>query len=298
VIAEMQRSKADAQINRNRDVAVDDFIAFCGAHPVVIAQIWEDLQTTDLMFREREGSPLVPVRIDTQRKRCVHLKNFLRTFIFLHQHQTEKQRKLPFQRTEKIIRRWAWFFIKRIAALRASEIAWPEDDKWTTIFIISVDGVHCAFHEVKHPALSKDPKCCSHKLNGPGLSCEMAMHVWLPRIVWMKRNAITKTNDVTNFKAELRGKIPPGKKVIGDGGCRIKDDPMMATPNAFDPPELKTFKARARMRQEALHAKIQSFRCLQSRFRHSVERHEDCFFACSAVVQHDVELVSPLCDVW
>jgi hypothetical protein len=71
----------------------------------------------------------------------------------------------------------------------------------------------------------------------------------------------------------------------------------LATPNYLDPEPLKTFKARARMRQEAFHSKVKQFNCLNVPFQHSAARHKTCFMAACVVAQYDLELGTPLFDV-
>jgi len=281
---------------QKRETSVEDFKSFFGSHPAVLAQIWEDLQTTSATLEDKNGNT-VSAQIDTTKTRSVHLKNFLRAHQFLKQYQTEKQRKLPFRNMEKTLRKWCWYFVERMAALRQEKIVWPDDSEWTTAYIATVDGVHCLFHEVKHAVLAKDPNYFSHKKNGPGLSYELALHIWEPRLIWLKRNAKTKTNDLGNYKSELKGKVPASKKLVVDRGYHDSKDKQLAPPNSYDTEELQIFKAHARMRQEGFHAKIEAFGCLHQRFRHSVKWHEDCFTACCIICQYQMELVSPVYDV-
>ena len=53
----------------------------------------------------------------------------------------------------------------------------------------------------------------SWKSNGAGVSWELALHLYEPRLVWAKRNEKTKTNDRQNFveAGGLRDQIPAGK---------------------------------------------------------------------------------------
>lgn len=181
------------------------------------------------------------------------------------------------------------------------QIVWPQDHEWgATNFIISVDGVNCQFHEVKHPTLSKNPDIYDHKKNGPGLSYELALDLWRSKLVWASQKTKTKQNDRKWFARPggLRSKIPDGKKAIADSGYRKGGDPKVATPNSFDHPLLREFKARARMRQESFNERIKRFDCLNTaRFVHSRKRHEDCFFAVCVICAYEMELVSPLFDV-
>jgi len=66
----------ERQRKQNRDANIEDFKAVYGMHPLVLETIWEELQTATILS----------ARIDTSKKRAIHLKNFLRAkqfFIFL-----------------------------------------------------------------------------------------------------------------------------------------------------------------------------------------------------------------------
>jgi len=280
----------DRLFKLDREILIEEFKSYYGSHPVVLAQVWEELQTTTI-----PGA-----RIDTSRKRSVHLKTFLRSMQFLKQYPTERQRRVQFARSRTTIRTWSKYFIKRIQALKAIKIRWPDDNEWTTTFIVSVDGVHCVYHEEKHPTLSQDPNIFSWKNNGPGLSYELALHLFEPRLVWVKQSEITKHNDRQNFvkPGGIRDHIPDGKKAITDRGYRGKGgDEKVAHPNSYDSEDLRTFKARARMRQENFHIRIKLFKCLDGKFRHSREYHQMCFEAICVLCVYEMELVNPLFDI-
>jgi len=274
-------------MRQKRSVQINDFKSYFGAQPVVLARLWLQLQVT----------PTQAARIDTSRTRSVHLKNFLRSNQFLKQYGLEGVRKLQQGNTEKTVRRWCWYFVERIAILRADKIKWPADGEWTTYFIISVDGVQCRYHEEDHPILSKDPTFFAHKFNGPGLGYELALHLFESRLVWLKQNPNTSENDRLVYTQELEQKIPVGRVAIADGGYRKKGDRKLATPNPHDPPELRTFKARARMRQEHFHSRIKRYKSLDMPFRHGRDRHEQIFEAVCVILCFEMELVSPLFDV-
>lgn len=156
----------ERQNRLQRKTLVADFRAVYGTHPLVLASVWEDLQTTSI----------AEARIDTT-KRWVHMKNLLRTMFFAQSYPTEQQMKVLFGNTEKTVQKFVWYFLERIQELKAAKVIWPEDDEWTTSFIISVNGIRLKFHEVKHPTLSKDPAFYDFKSNGPGLSYELALHL-------------------------------------------------------------------------------------------------------------------------
>jgi len=251
---------------------------------MIYAEIWHDLQTT-----ANPSARIDPTRIG------VTLENYLFALLFFKTYPTEEHLSGSWGYCETIVRKWAWFFLEKIAALKAEVIVWP--GQWTTIFIISVDGVHCRYHEEKHPTLSKDTKLFSHKFNGPGLAYEIAIDLFTSKVVWVRGPYKAGHSDRQIYKKELRQKIPQGKKVVADGGYASKKSPELATPNALDPKELLTFKARARMRQESFHSRLKKFDCLNEPFRHSVDRHHTCFMAACVIAQYDITMCTPLLDV-
>lgn len=278
------------QKRQRRATNVEDFKAEFGTHPTVIAEIWVDLQTTTIDA----------ARIDTTATKNCNIENFLWAFYLLMRYPVEKQMKKKTKLCENSTRKWIWYFVSRIQALKADKVKFPEPGEWRAHFIFSVDGVHTRFHEQKHATLSKDPDLFSWKLNGPGVSWELALHLREPRLVWIKRNAKTKTNDRANFveAGGLRDQIPAGKKAVADRGYRGRGgDPKVAAPNSYDSEKLKTFKRRARMRQETFNRRLKRFHCLTDEFRHSLERHEACFEAVCVVCCYEMELISPLFEV-
>jgi hypothetical protein len=67
-------------------------------------------------------------------------------------------------------------------SLLCLQITFPQPHEWTSNFIISVDGVHCRFHEEKHATLAKNPENYSHKFHAAGISYELALHLFEPRL--------------------------------------------------------------------------------------------------------------------
>lgn len=185
------------RVKRSTNLA--DFQAFFGVHPLVVAKIWEDLQSTTVAL-----TPTAPAQIQASppwlKNGMVTIHNFLHAFHFLKRYPTETERKGTTGYCKVTLRLWCWYFVERIRALKTVKIVWPQDHEWgATNYIISVDGVHCLFHEEKHPTLSKNPDLFDHKSNGPGLSYELALDVWSSRLVWMAHHPITKQGDAGNF---------------------------------------------------------------------------------------------------
>lgn len=180
------------------------------------------------------------------------------------------------------------FFFRR-------QIVWPTG--WETNFTISVDGVHCRFHELEDDELAKNPENYSHKFNGPGLAYELALSIFENKLVWMRGPFKPSKSDLGIYQGELKGMLPVDKRVVCDGGYRDKNDPRLATPNSHDDPKLLSFKSRCRMRQESFNKRIKRFGCLRQDFRHSVDRHGDCFEAICVTCVYEMELISPMFDV-
>jgi len=101
----MKRARIDRQ---KQAINVSDFKSHFGVHPVVLAQVWEDLQTEALI---------------NVKKRSVHLKNFLRSVQFLKLYETESVRKTKSGNTKKTVRKWCWYFVERIQALKAKKVS-------------------------------------------------------------------------------------------------------------------------------------------------------------------------------
>jgi hypothetical protein len=262
-----------------------DFSSHFGTDPGVCAKIWEDLQTTTI----------AEAQLDASLKGGANIKNFLRSCHFLKRYKTEQERKVDSGNSKKTVRKWTWFFLAKIKALREQKIVWP--DNWTSNFIISMDGVHCNYHEEKHPTLSKNPALFSHKYNGPGLMYELALSLYDSKLVWLKGPISAGTSDLAVYKSDLKQRIPVGKKIIVDRGYRDKKDPRLVTPNSHDSPELQTFKARARMRQEAFHTRLKRFDCLTDEFRHDRVKHGLCFESVCVIVCYEMEMGKPMWDV-
>ena len=163
----------ERQCRQKRTECIADFKAFFGVQPVVVAQVWEDLQQHGLI------DPTIA-------KGNANISTFLHSLNFIKAYLLERQRKGSTGFCRTTLRKWAWYFLKAVAALKAWKIKFPDANEWTTTFIISVDGVHFRFHERKHATKSKDPDYYSHKFKGAGLSYEFALHLLKPQLVWVR----------------------------------------------------------------------------------------------------------------
>lgn len=89
-----------------------DFRSHYGMNPVIYAHIWYDMQTTNVQ----------EARIDTSQE-GVCLKNFLFALYYLRTYPTEDQLAPRWGLSVKTARKWGWFFLEKIAALRASKVS-------------------------------------------------------------------------------------------------------------------------------------------------------------------------------
>ena len=101
------------QRRQQRKSNVEDFKGHFGTQPVVVAQIWEDLQTTEI----------AAARINTAApKEMVSLKTFLRSMHFLKRYPAETERKGSSGRRKKTVRKWCWYFLERVQALKKQKV--------------------------------------------------------------------------------------------------------------------------------------------------------------------------------
>lgn len=103
------------QKKQKRDENIADFKALYGVHPTVLAEIWVDLQTTTVQAARID--PTAPYQ-----KRTINLKNFFRAVHFLMRYPTERERKVATGNTQKTIRKYTWFFLQKIHALKATKV--------------------------------------------------------------------------------------------------------------------------------------------------------------------------------
>ena len=160
---------------------------------------------------------------------------------------------------------------------------------------LSVDGVHCHTNEPSHTSLNKNPKYYSHKFKTAGLSYELVCSTYRNALYWINGPFPASKHDKTILEEKLSTLIQGGRKIVADFGYRGNEKVIYA--NSSDKPEVSDFKGRARSRQEAFNAKIKSFKCLSTRFRHGIENHKGFFYAVCVICQYQLENESGLFDI-
>ena len=109
----VNRHRQQRQSNKSN---LADFKAHYCVDPVVCAQMWEDLQTTTLPDAQ------INATAPDNRNSGANLKNFLRAFHFLMRYGTELERKVSSGNTRSTVRKWTWFFVEKIYALRGLKV--------------------------------------------------------------------------------------------------------------------------------------------------------------------------------
>lgn len=195
-----------------------------GSHPKVYQRMFVDLQK----IRNQEFCLIV-------KNPYKALKAFLITLHFLKKYPEEVDQTVLFGWSNCTIRDKKWWYLKAIQHLKEKKIFWlpeweknPEDTAFGNIpvFLVSMDGVHCATHEPQHGRWSKNPEYYSHKFKKAGT-------VFRNRCVSINGPFPASVNDTTIFKGGIRQKIPVGRRAIVDNGYKSKH-PTMSKPNPLD----------------------------------------------------------------
>jgi hypothetical protein len=266
----------------------NDFKSHYGSSPVVLANQWYDLMTTELHVGLTEAD-----------KSDKGFKMFLIVHHFLWAYpKNAKILGSAFSVCERLVqgenlRRW----VRMIAALKAIKILWPEEEynnQHGQFFIVSVDGTDFKVWEKKHPTMPIDKGQYSHKFNHGGLKYEIAIDVYRSKVVWISGPHRAGMHDKTVYaEMGLRNKIPHGKKVITDRVYGSQAEPehhiKLALPNPSDNKELANFKARVRARHESFNGRLKFYRSLSDTYHHPAANHVHVFEAVCVTVQYQMD---------
>jgi hypothetical protein len=92
-----------------RSTNLERFRSHFGSNPVVYAQIWEDLQTTDLPEARITDDATVDL--------------FLTGIHFLKIYPTENERSGLFKLCTTTARKWGWYFSLKVQALKGKKVS-------------------------------------------------------------------------------------------------------------------------------------------------------------------------------
>ena len=285
-LAGMSEAKID---KKNNESLIKSFVDRYGSRPVVYAQIWEDLQRTQVV------KAFLPIK-DRDK-----IDYYFMALHFLKRYYVEAERALMYDRHEDTVRDWTWYFVEKIQALKEEKIKWPEDNYKEDIWIMSVDGVHCPIQEPKHEEWSMDTRYYSHKYASAGLDYELGVSLTESRLIWMNGPFPAGQNDISIFKTKGLGEKLRilGKKAIADGGYHAIDEfDILTTPNSLDDKRVKKFKRRAQRRHETFNNYVKNFECTSKLFRHGEKRFGQCFEACCVIAQYQMEFGKHLYDIF
>ena len=283
-VARIHRVKGDPwQSRRNLQRFKDHYGASC----YVASQIWNELQTTGID----------EARIDDCKKLSVDF--YLEALNFLYRYSRESERESAFDRSPKTLRKWCWFYLERIQALKASKIVFPTRFKDSDIWIMTVDGVHCHIREPSHPVYSQDRSFYSFKKNAAGLCYELGIDLYESKLIWMNGPfpaGIQNDKGIFTDRGLMDKLLEVNKKALG--GKMYNGYPeACSTFNAFDDPIVKQFKSRAQMRHEQFNGMLKEFCSLADQFRHEQDKFEVCFEAVCVICQYRMEHGEPLFDL-
>jgi len=98
------------QSNVKRTTNLRRFKSHFGSNPIVYAQIWEDLQTTE-----------IPEANISSSKPCID--SFLMAMHLLKRYPTEDEQEGIFKICDKTARKWAWFYVQKVQALKKAKVS-------------------------------------------------------------------------------------------------------------------------------------------------------------------------------
>lgn len=198
-------------------------------------------------------------------------RHLLWAFIFLRVYGSEKQNCLLAKcKCRKTYRFWTWAFLEALANLDQKLIRFEKRfEGWdpTNAALITVDGTDC---RIKEPS-PFNPVWWSHKFNGPGVKYEIGICIATGDIVWVNGPFPAAFSDKQIFDSELSLRLFPGEMVEADGGYTGR--PQIATPGMGKTSRSRKAKSQARGRHENVNGLAKAFNCLDTRWRHDLDKH-------------------------
>lgn len=278
----------DVQNRRRQPLNVRIFRSHYGLHPNHAASMWKDLLTSN--------NPDIKV----QAGKDSDLKSFFMALHHLRLYLTDDVNNVVFGSMDfDKMRQQTYWFIQRIAALRAEKIVFPTE--WKDVLTFSIDGTATTSRETRHEVFRVDPSIFSYKHQSAGHNIQVALSIWEPKIVdvFVSKGGV---NDMGNLHAsQLLQKLPVGKRAIVDAGYGDADSDSrkggfkskLSGYNQFDDKELKRFKERVKARHERINKFMKVYDCLSDKFRHNTDKFETYVFAVSVCVQYQITDTNP-----
>lgn len=266
------RVDSATQKTRNLIYNTTTFKSFYGIHQNHASSVWADL--LDIV-------PLVDI----------DLKGFFMALYFLRCGGSEAVRASFFDMKDRIkMRSLVWYWVRKIAALKAKKIFFPED--WDTTFIVSVDGTHFKCQESTHDTLRLDPSWFSFKHHSAGHNVQIVLSIFSQQCVDVTISKAGVNDKANLIKSGLLDMMPEGTRAVVDGGYPGDTDKLSGY-NQFDSDEMKKFKADVKSRQETWNARMKIFHMMKHCFEHPKEKFPDCCTAVCVLIQYTIEDTDP-----
>ena len=159
--------------------------------------------------------------------------------------------------------------------------------------LVSIDGTDFRIQEPKKPFNSK---WYSKKFNGPGIRYEVGVSINTGYIVWYNGPyPAGMMPDTKIYFRDLRWILDTSEKIIADKGYQGLINVM--TPFEAKDEKHKKQMALARARHETVNRRFKQWHCLQERWRHDRNKHQDVFIAIVCLTQIEILNGHPLFQV-
>ena len=173
--------------------------------------IYEDLQKS-----HAEDASVDPTQLMRLEGSQANLGWFLRALLYLRRYPLEEDFETLFHLSSRYARRPIWNMIKKIQYLKFKKISWPDDLRFSNIWIMAVDGTHVRIEEPGHEKYSQDSDYFSHKFNSAGINYEFRICLATRNVIWMNGPFKAGRNNLVIFVEEgLEERLQSlGKKAI------------------------------------------------------------------------------------
>ena len=218
-----------------------------------------------------------------------HPKHLLWALVFLKTYATTAVHcRIVGWPDPKTYRKWSWYFLEKIAALKHDIIQLDnrfKDYDGSSHCLISVDGIDCMVNEPW--PFSTD--MYSQKFNGPAVKYEVGVSIVTGHIVWINGPFKASVNDSTICKNKLLTLLATDEGVEVDGGYKGSD--KFKTPTVASSRQARKQKSVVRGRHENVNSRLKIFNVLNIPFRHlnprnkMMEKHGLCFDSVAVLTQ-------------
>jgi hypothetical protein len=239
----------DARIKRVNSLRnVQRFRSHYASDPVVYSVLLYKLQTTNIQ-KARVDDHIAKVGEEK------FVAYFLMAIHLLACYPTEDEAESTFskcpyvQPCKETWSYWVWTIVENIAALVPEVIIWPK--KWSnpdadtedeTIFIFTVDGIHCNIEEPTLGDFEKNKKFYSHKFHSAALDYEVGISIFEQKCVWVNGPYGAGKNDVSVFCHKLKPQLEQAREASGVKHRGIADRgycgerALLSVPSSLDTP--------------------------------------------------------------